>query len=738
MNRFLSILSLFLLFSVAAMGQAVDSSLVAYRLNEKINFDGWVDEEVWKKITPFNLRMQLPIENGDPSELSEIRLAYDEDYLYLSGILTDSEPDKMLANTKKRDALTGATQWFGLVIDSYNDNENALAFFTTPTGLRWDMAVAGDAGGSNATNIDWNSFWDVEVQRYEEGWQAEMRIPFSTLAFDDQDGEVTMGITTWRYIGRKNELDMSPFIPATFGDWSAFKPSFAQDMVFTGLRSKKPFYVTPYVLGGIANQWDLNDTETGYEKENKFLREIGLDVKFGLSKNWTLDLSVNTDFAQVEADDQQVNLTRFSLFFPEKRLFFQERAGIFNFAFGGSSQLFYSRRIGLNEDSEPIRIYGGARTVGRVGLWDIGILSMQTADDEAFNGENLSVIRAKRQVINDLSDAGMIVTNRMDYKGAYNTNLGVDATINLFLRDYLDVKMASTLSDVNDVNRPFSLRNSRFWVALFSRRQRGFTYGTSFSRAGEDYNPGLGFDPRENYTRLGNRTQYIWIASPESRIFSQSIFHRGAIFWDNSTGDIQSLNTSIAYSLATKNGIGFQVGFRPNIENILESFDITDEASIPIGRYTFNNIEIQGNTPTTQPLAIFSNITIGDFYDGNRISASLDPTYNVSASLELGGTYSYNKISFDDRGQSSTIHLGRVKALYMYSTQISLASLIQYNSQSKRFSGNIRLRYNPREGNDLYIVYNDDINTELMLESPTLPRRNQNNLVIKYTYTFNL
>lgn len=241
---------------------ANDEVFEAYRLTSPIDFDGWVTDEEWQDIPLLNLEMQLPNLGDKPSQLSEVRVAYDNNYIYLGGRLYDSDVQNMMANTKKRDAVSGSTQFFGFILDSYNDNRNALAFFTTPTGIRWDCSVSNDALGSNPVNISWNAFWDVKVQKNEEGWFAEIRVPFTTLGFEDQNGDVTMGMITFRYIPRTNEVDMYPLIPPDFGEWSAWRPSMAQDILFRGVERKRPFYVTPYLLTGISQINDLNAEET--------------------------------------------------------------------------------------------------------------------------------------------------------------------------------------------------------------------------------------------------------------------------------------------------------------------------------------------------------------------------------------------------------------------------------------------------------------------------------------------
>jgi len=325
--------------------------LVMPRIRSPITLDGLSNEPAWEGIKTLPMVMHSPNFGTAPSELTEVLVAFDDDFLYVAGRLYDREPSKIQANSKQRDSTDPSSEWFGIVIDSFNDKENALAFFTTPSGLRWDAAVLNDAQEPVPFNLSWNTFWDVATSQNNEGWFAEMRIPFSSLRFQDKNGRVVMGIILRRYIARKSEHITFPKIPPNWGFYSFFKPSQAQEFVLEGVYSRKPLYVAPYLLGGFGYYSELNEDETVYQRVKNLEHEGGLDVKYGLTSNITLDITLNTDFAQVEADDQQINLTRFSLFFPEKRLFFQERSSNFDFNFETSepNRLFYSRRIGIHE-----------------------------------------------------------------------------------------------------------------------------------------------------------------------------------------------------------------------------------------------------------------------------------------------------------------------------------------------------------------------------------------------------
>lgn len=347
---------------------------VLSRIKSPVKLDGLSDEPAWKDIEPLPVIMYEPNFGKEPSERTEFLVAHDDDYLYVAGRLYDREPSKIQASSKKRDTLNRKNDWFGINIDSFNDKENGLGFFTTPSGLRTDLVFYNDASGEKPSKLDWNTFWDVAVVCNSKGWFVEMRIPFSSLRFQDKNGHVVMGIILWRWIARKNESVLFPAIPPKWGQWSLHKPSKAQEVVFDSIYNRKPLFITPYILGGLGQSFELNDPGNAYRLIDNLAHEVGFDIKYGLTSNLTLDVTVNTDFAQVEADDQQINLTRFSLFFPEKRLFFQERSPIFEFNFTSPNQLFYSRRIGVYED-KSVRLYGGARLVGRLGPWDLGLLS---------------------------------------------------------------------------------------------------------------------------------------------------------------------------------------------------------------------------------------------------------------------------------------------------------------------------------------------------------------------------
>ncbi len=723
-----------------------EGRLIIRRLDGPIKLDGLSDEPAWKNIKPLHHIRHSPSFGDEPSERTIALIGFDDDYLYLAGRLYDSEPSKIYGYSKDRDTQNPSNDFFGFFIDTFNDKENALGFFTTPAGLRWDAHVYNDAvmqgPDSFPVNFSWNTFWDVAVVCNDEGWFVEMRIPLSSLRFQDKNGRVVMGVISWRWIARKNEITTFPAIRPDSGFRPSWKPSRAQEVVLKGVHSLKPLYIAPYVLGGYSQIFDLNDEETDYQKQNDPVIEAGLDIKYGLTSNLTLDLTVNTDFAQVEADDVQVNLTRFSLFFPEKRLFFQERASTFEFNFGGQNRLFYSRRIGIYEDEEEeefkaVRIYGGARMVGRVGGWDLGFLNMQTAAVEDAASENFGVFRLRRRVFNPFSYVGGMITSRIGMDGSYNFVYGLDGIFRVFGDDYLSVNWAQTFEDAA-ANKVLSLDPSRFRISWERRKTEGMGYNFSISRMGKDYNPGMGFEMREDYARLGVRILYGWFPSDSSFLNNHYVFLRGSVHQRNSDHSIESAEFGPGWFFETKSG--FFGMFQPKmyVEDLTEVFEILDDVIVPPGKYSYYGVTGFLQTPIGRIFSLNTTFEAGSFFDGWRVTVGMLPMWSLSSTWSLSGLYQFNRIVFPDRNQQCTAQIARLRLNATFTTKLSASAFIQYNSAGNNVIANLRFRYNPREGNDFYLVYNHGVNTNRYRELPHRPFTDNRAIMIKYTYTFNV
>ncbi len=677
-----------------------------------VNFDGIPDEPFWQLAQEFELVMHSPNYGATPTEKSTVYISYDNNFLWVSAMLKYADPSNIVSTSKKRDEESKNPDSFGILLDTYDDNENALAFFTMPAGQRIDYAVSNDAQnasirlGTSNINYSWNTFWDVKTARTEEGWSVEMRIPFSSLRFQVENGKVQMGLLINRSISYCNEMDTYPAVDPKHGRTAPNKPSLAKTIILSGVEESKPVYISPYVITGIDKLNELNETETEYLASSEKTLNGGLDLKYSITSNLTMDLTVNTDFAQVEADDERVNLTRYSLFYPEKRMFFQERASIFNFSLGGPSQLFYSRRIGIDDLGTPVPILGGARLTGRVGKWDMGFMDMQTQSNDNVASENFGVLRFRRQVINDNSYIGAIMTSRLNQDANNEYSYGFDGIFRVFGDDYAEINVAQT-TDPDGNNLTASL-NSTFYNVKWERRsQEGFAYDLSYSYSGKYFDPKMGF--MSKYGIKGGRytVQYGWIPGVESKLFSYNIDFSYARTLRVIDGEIESGMFGPGFSFNTKKGWFWKIDLNYNIQGVDREFELGDGVYVPVNEYKYYTARANINSPTSKPLSTRLSIGAGEFYDGNNFTVTAEPILNLSASVQFSGYYNFNHVVFPTRNQEMNSHVARLKFLYMYNTKFSVSTFIQYNSVNSLALANFRLRYNPKEGNDLYLVYNE-------------------------------
>ncbi len=621
-----------------------------------------------------------------------------------------------------------------LLLDTFNDNENFSAFVTTPAGNRLDAEITNDAEGANFFNQNWNGFWDVAVAENKNGWFAEMRIPFATLRFQDDDGKVVFGMVAHRLIGPRNERITFPAIPP---NWSAsqWKASQAQDVLLEGVYSRRPFFLTPYLLGGRSRLNTPQGEPGGFTRKTDTSRELGFDLKTALSSNLNIDLTVNTDFAQVEADDEQVNITRFSLFFPERRQFFQERSGVFSYRLGDVSRLFHSRRIGLTDNEQPLRIYGGLRTVGRIGQWDVGLLNMQTAGHDSLPSENLGVGRIRRRVLNPYSYIGAMATSRLAQAGRYNLAYGADALLRLSKVDYLTLRWAHTFDDSDSETSADFL--SRAYSSAEWERRATVGLGSKFEvrRAPRHFRPGLGFNLRPNILLLNGQVSWGWLAGPSSPAFKHLPSLKGLLYLRDDDNSFESATMELRWRTEFKQGAAVEVNAIRDYDDLREPFELASSAFIPEGRHSFDQVGAKYVASEGGSLRGSVAITGGSYYDGNRISGSFSPAWSPSRHLELSGGYELNRIRFPKRSQRLNAHVVRLRLVAAANTHLSASSLMQYNSVEDRVVVNARVRYHFREGNDLHLVFNDRYDTA---DGPRngIPRSLNRTMLIKYTYTF--
>lgn len=734
MLSYIFVLTLLAFQGIQSPSNVSEPVLPITKISSPIAVDGIPDDEAWDMIEPLPLVMYQPIYLGEMSEKSVIKVAYDDENFYVLGELYDSEPDKITANTLYRDRYSG-DDTFAIILDSYNDNENAKWFFTNPAGVRIDSQVSNDSEDDGSSNRNWNTFWDVETTITDEGWFVEMRIPFSSLGFQQFGNEVTMGMITYRYITKKAERHIFPSIPANWSRGFA-KPSQAQKIILRDIEYEKPVYITPYVLGGFDQNHSLQNLSNDYKRNDNHTTEIGIDLKVPVSVNMNLDVTVNTDFAQVEADEAQINLTRTPLFFPEKRQFFQERSDIFDFNLGGSNTLFYSRRIGL-EEGQKVRIYGGARLAGRTGKWDIGFLSMQT---EAISNldiasRNFGVLRARRDIINSNSYTGGMLATRIGTDGSYNIATGFDILYNYKGDHFAELKIASTFDD--RFSQDFSLiDNSIIRLFLNRRASSGLYYRATIKRAGIRYLPEMGFESRTDYTLFDARLFYGFFNSSESPLRIVTPGLRYFVNLRNEDNSVESMLFEQPWEINFKNEASITITSTWWHEDIRRPLHFSRNTIIEPGDYSFWGTEFEYQMPDSRALRSSFAGVVSKFYDGEQYSATISPQWNQSRYFELSGEIQINMLTFPDRDQKEFLNIYKLRTLLAINTKISLQVLSQYNYQAKQIATNARFRYNFAEKNDLWVVYNEITNTDLRRNIPTLPSYDNRVFLVKYTYTF--
>lgn len=736
-TRCLRLLLCFVTLLIPALGRAqavlpaAEGQMELARLSGPITVDGRPDEPAWQQVPPLPLTMYAPVFKGAPTQRTEIRVAYDDEHFYAAGWFYDTDPSGIRINSLYRDRWNG-DDTLAIYIDAFNDNQTAKWFGTTPAGIRFDLLVSDDG---NTSNESWDAFWTSKTTITDDGWFVEVRIPFSTLGFTTgADGRAVMGLTVTRLVSRLGERVTFPAIDPRF---PFRRPSVAQDVVMRGVRSRTPVYVTPYVLGGASRNY-VAGSDGSLLRDRDTPKDVGLDVRYPLSGTLTLDLTANTDFAQVEADGQQIALDRFPLFFPERRRFFQEGSSLFDFTGAHGTRLFHSRRIGLTPGGTPVTILGGARLVGKLGEWDVGLLDMQTDDQGSLPGENFGVLRARRQVLNPWSTAGVMMTTYVG-GGRRNVALGADTSVRLGGDEYVGLKWAATIDD--EERAATSLASRSFVDAKWERRTgRGLSYTAQVTRAGLDYVPELGFMPRRDFTTanvVGN-----WFLFTDSHTYFRRIYPGALAFstFRNADRELESGQYALWVQWDTKAGGGGWIEPKWFHENVLTPFSIGDKVQIPAGRYDFADLQVVSIMPSGRKLRADVDFRTGTYFDGRRTQILLTPTWNVNRHLELGADYQLTALRFRARDQRDNIHLLRLRVRTALDVKASGNAFVQYNSTTDRLDFNVRFRYAVTEGTDLWLVYNEGLDTDRgtdpLQQARFSPRSVSRALILKYSHTF--
>lgn len=725
-----------LLGTSLSYAQEKSQPVQATKLSSAIKFDGVVDDLAWREAPGLPLTMHWPNFEGELTEKTEIRILYDDQYIYIGAINYDSEPDKIQEVSFQRDNVSEQADQVTLILDTYDDNENAVLFSVTATGARSDFSLKNDGQGSGVFSSSWNSYWEAKVSKREDGWQTEMRIPFSSLRFQVENGKVNMGLGIFRYVARKREMQL---FPATSPDWGYFsfaKPSMLATIEFDEIDNKRPWYTSPYILSGVGYNHETDEFANRVRNsETEF--QLGLDVQHAFSDNLNVDFTFNTDFAQVEADDQTINLSRFSLFFPEKRRFFLERASTFDFRADGNNNLFYSRRIGI-ENGERVPILGGVRLVGRAGAWDMGLINLQSRKlNNEIAVENFGVLRLRRNVFNQRSYIGGMFTSRRNADGRENYAYGLDGIINVVGEDYLKINLVQS-QDSEEVEGLNTLDHSRIYLEWEKRQSKGLGYTFGYSNVGSDYNPGLGFERRFNFSELSTKGSYTWFLNESLKLRTFEVSLGFATAFGNSSKELetQSGDADLLLSWDRGNAISFGIDFLR--DRVPEEFSLSEEIEIQPREYDNTSLYLTYKTASVGFFLATISSQVGTFYGGDLVTASFSPKLIISKHLQFKGFYQYSNIRFAQLDETFESHLARLKMTLSFNVKWTASTFAQVNSLNEISAVNFRLRYNPLDGNDFYLVYNEALNNNPGSEMPRLPISENRAILVKYVHTFRL
>jgi len=664
---------------------------------ETVRLDGMHTEPFWEQAGVItDLRQQEPDEGAPATEATEIRIAIDGKNIYVAVMAFDREPDRVVSRILARDRVMedqhGRLQFAGddavaILFDTFHDSRNAFVFATNPNGAEFEALIT-DEGAE--INVDWRAVWQVAAIRNAQGWSAEFAIPFRTLRYpEDSQGE-SWGFNVYRTIRRKNEM-------ALWQSWSRDNEGFqrvsrAGHLVGMGdlPRSGVNMEVKPFVLGGTRQELDTLG-QTPVEGH----ADIGLDLKSELIPGLVLDLTLNTDFAQVEVDDEQVNLTRFSLFYPEKRDFFLENAGVFDLGFRGGFgpppyQLFFSRRIGIGESGE-IPILGGARLTGRVGGQTVGFMSVITAESGEVPVTGHSVARVKRD-IGENSFVGVMVTDRRDGDGS-NTVAAVDGSF--WLRPTLNLKgfyTRSFTSGEGGDDHTFSLAGD-YSTDLVGASLQHLTVGPE-ARAD------LGFITRSDIRqtlaefRLSPRPGRWGIRVIETMLEGEYI--------STTAGRMQDWEASFHLAPEFDTGDGFRAMLDVGETQLDEGFRLADSIPIPSGRYDVRAIRLFLNS--SRHRALVGELRTGweRFYGGTLWSVEPSISISPSPQVSLELAHAWNRVDIPN-GELTT-NITSLRFGYAFSTKLTTNALLQYNSLDNTVSANLRLNFIHRPGSDLFVV----------------------------------
>ena len=716
-----------------AAGQA---TIRAIKLPAPLVVDGRLDDELYTREKPFGGLVQVTPRYGEAqSERSDVWIAYDDQNIYVSCRCWDSAPpEKWIANELRRDT-NGLRQndHFGVMFDTFYDRRSGFVFYANPLGARADYSVV-DEGGSNT---DWNPVWTVKTGRFEGGWTIEMAIPLKSLRYTAGSNQV-WGIQLRRAVRRKNEWAYLTPVPLSLaGPQAMNRISAAGTLVGLDLpESGRNIELKPYAVARLTT--DRLKTPV---ISNEVGGDVGGDAKYAITPNLTADLTVNTDFAQVEIDEQQVNLTRFNLFFPEKRDFFLEGRGIFDFARGGIGAtggaattdvpyLFYTRRIGLN-GGRVIPISAGGRVTGKLGPYAVGLMNIETGGESISRTDptNFSVVRLKRDVLRR-SSVGVMATNRSLSASNIGSNqaYGVDGAFSFFENVGVGGYWARTATT--------GVRaDDQSYQGRFEYNADRYGARTEFLSVGQNFNPQVGFTRRTNINRTFAELRFSPRPSGIKSVRKFTWSGSGE-YVENGAGAVDARVWVGQFGTELENSDQFSIVATRDYELLRQPF-IPAGSSTPIapGGYSFNDVAASYAFGAQRRVSGTASLRVGDYYNGRIRSVTLGPgpfsaaRISVLTQLSVEPTYTVARIELPNAAFTTT--LARARVDYGFSPLMFAGALMQYSSADRAVSSNIRFRWEYAPGSELFLVYTDERDvTEDRFATPALVRGLKNRALV--------
>ena len=668
----------------------------AVRLAESFRLDGRLDERIYQQTAPVTDFIQtVPDPGKGATERTDVWVSFDQNNIYVSARCWDSGgEDAWIANELRRDRARDNDN-FGLMLDTYGGFRDGYTFYATPLGAMGDSQVTGEI----TPNTDFNSVWDVRTGKFEGGWTIEMAIPFKSLRYRPGDGQL-WGIQFRRTVRRTNETSFLTRVPASAGTGGLTHIYAAATLLGIDVPASRNLEIKPYAISSATTDMTVQPSRVQDVDAN-----AGFDVKYGIAKNLTLDVTVNTDFAQVEVDDQQVNLTRFNLLYPEKREFYLEGSGLFAFGGAGAApSIFFSRQIGLTR-GRVVPTRAGTRLTGRMGGWSIGALNVQTGEESAFAtpATNFTVMRLRRDLLRR-GTVGAIVTSRsrsLNVADGSNQVYGADASFS-FLDD---LNFNAFYATARTTGRPS--KASYYAHADFTPDTWGVTAEHTY--IDDDFTPEVGFVRRDNI----RRTFASGRLSPRfvGRKHLRRIVMSGSVEDILNTSNVrESQDLTASYETEFTSTDRVNVSVTRNYDRLDQPFRIAPAVTIPIGAYTYSTVRGAYSLGLQRRWTAGLALERGAFYDGTQTVLTVSngrlaftPHFAVEPSASV------NWIDLPHGAFTTTVV--RTRMNYTFTPRMFVAGLLQYNSSTETYSANLRFRWEYQPGSELFVVYTDDRDT---------------------------